>query len=256
MSHDGNPPDQPEPGPDHASSGAAGASPPGPDPADPPPADEGDEKAWSPYPDNWDTQPKPATPHGNPPPYAGALLGSAPPTNPYGGAAMVSAPAFAFGGFASWLSRVGAYLIDAILGWVAGFPLWIGYIMLFSSATTTTDSNGVQHAHVHQSGASLALILIGALTSLAFLIWNTFLRQGRTGASIGKGVLGLRLVDKDLQPIGGGMAFLRYLLHVVDALPCSLGYLWPIWDSQKQTFADKIMGTVVIYANKPQPRVY
>ena len=50
-----------------------------------------------------------------------------------------------------------------------------------------------------------------------------------------------------------GWAFLRSILHILDALPCYLGFLWPIWDSQKQTFADKIMSTYVIQATTPQP---
>jgi uncharacterized RDD family membrane protein YckC len=236
MSQDGDPPDAPEP--DATSSGG--------------------ERPWSPYPDNWDTlttQPQPASSFGRH--SAGAEAQPVtPPPNPYGGTAAATEPAFGFGGFASWLSRVGAYLIDYTLGSIAGFPLWIGYLMQFSSATTTTDSTGVEHFHLHRSSASLALILIGSLTSLAFFIWNVYIRQGRTGASLGKSVLGLRLVNKDLQPIGAGWAFVRNLLHIVDALPCCLGYLWPIWDSQRQTFADKIMDTLVIHATKRQPRVF
>jgi uncharacterized RDD family membrane protein YckC len=27
-----------------------------------------------------------------------------------------------------------------------------------------------------------------------------------------------------------------------------LGYLWPLWDPRKQTFADKIVGSVVVRA--------
>jgi hypothetical protein len=46
--------------------------------------------------------------------------------------------------------------------------------------------------------------------------------------------------------MGGGMCFLRDLLHIIDALPCYLGYLWPIWDARRQTFSDKIMNTVVL----------
>ncbi len=42
------------------------------------------------------------------------------------------------------------------------------------------------------------------------------------------------------------MSFVRAILHILDALPCLIGYLWPLWDSKRQTFADKIMGTVVI----------
>ena len=56
--------------------------------------------------------------------------------------------------------------------------------------------------------------------------------------------------------IGGGLALARYLLNIVNAIPCYLGYLWPLWDSKRQTFADKIMGTYVIKATTPQPRAY
>jgi uncharacterized RDD family membrane protein YckC len=226
-------------------------------PPDDQPPDDGGERPWSPYPDNWDTftsQPQPAQ-HFGPPSSAGTQPGGTPPPHPYGAAAP-AAPGFAFGGFASWLSRVGAYVIDSILGGIAGLPAWVGEIMIFSNATTTTDASGVDHVHVHQTGLTLALIAIGSLTSLVFFVWNVCLRQGRTGATVGKSVLGLRLVNKDLMPIGGGLSFLRNLLHVVDALPCCFGYLWPIWDSQRQTFADKIMGTVVINASTVQPRAF
>jgi uncharacterized RDD family membrane protein YckC len=46
--------------------------------------------------------------------------------------------------------------------------------------------------------------------------------------------------------IGGGMAFVRELAHVLDGLPCYLGYLWPLWDDKRQTFSDKVCGTVVV----------
>jgi len=42
-----------------------------------------------------------------------------------------------------------------------------------------------------------------------------------------------------------GVGLLLYLLSL-DGLPCYLGYLWPLWDSKRQTFADKIVGTVVV----------
>src|SRR4029079_662322 len=73
----------------------------------------------------------------------------------------------------------------------------------------------------------LTLIVIGGLTSLAFFIWNICIRQGSTGASVGKSVLAIRLVNADQQPIGAGWSFLRYVLHIVDAIPCYLGYFWP-----------------------------
>ena len=68
--------------------------------------------------------------------------------NPYGqqpaygepaayGQPMYGAPA---GGYASWFRRVGAYLVDGVLGALAGFPLWIGYGILIAGAETTTTN--------------------------------------------------------------------------------------------------------------------
>jgi len=51
----------------------------------------------------------------------------------------------------------------------------------------------------------------------------------------------------DGQPMGGGMCFVRDLCHILDALVCYLGFLWPLWDARRQClFADKIMNTVVL----------
>lgn len=212
---------------------------------------------YNPYPDTWNDPAAPAQPprYGQPSPYAGVPQPGAPTANPYAGTASPDKETFGFGGYASWLSRVGAYLIDALAGTVAALPIYIGYFVLFSDATTTTDVNGVKQLHLHPSAFSTLMIVIGALTSIAFWIWNYCIRQGRTGATVGKSVLALRVVNSDLQPIGAGLSFLRQLVHIVDSF-CLLGYLWPIWDSKRQTFADKIMGTVVISATTPQPRVY
>ena len=42
-----------------------------------------------------------------------------------------------------------------------------------------------------------------------------------------------------------GMALVRDLAHIVDGF-FYLGYLWPLWDATRQTFADKICSTVVL----------
>ena len=55
-----------------------------------------------------------------------------------------------------------------------------------------------------------------------------------------------RLIGEETQaPIGALNAFLRDLVHILDWLTV-VGYLWPLWDDKKQTFADKIMNTVVV----------
>ncbi|GAB3787490.1 RDD family protein [Nocardioides ungokensis] len=138
--------------------------------------------------------------------------------------------------YASWFKRVVAFLIDGLLVTVAYFPAFIGAIVSASGGS---------------NAASTTLVVIGALLALAVFVWNTCLRAGRTGYSIGKGVLGIKLVGDDSgTTIGPGRAFVRYLLHIVDVLPLYLGYLWPLWDPKRQTFSDKLMHTVV--RNEPQ----
>jgi uncharacterized RDD family membrane protein YckC len=148
---------------------------------------------------------------------------------------------------------VGAALIDQVRGAAAALPYWIALGMRISTATTTTDANGNQQLHMHTTGPAAALTAIGVVTSLAFFVWNVCIRQGRTGATLGKSVLAIRLVGiNTMQPIGAGMSFVRQLTHILDALPCYLGYLWPLWDAKNQTFSDKIMSTVVISAVEPR----
>jgi uncharacterized RDD family membrane protein YckC len=73
------------------------------------------------------------------------------------------------------------------------------------------------------------------------------IQQGNTGQTVGKKALGLKLVDGiSGQPVGPGKAFLRQITHALDFLACFIGYLWPLWDEKKQTFADKINNTYVI----------
>jgi uncharacterized RDD family membrane protein YckC len=92
---------------------------------------------------------------------------------------------------------------------------------------------------------------LGYLLQLVALAWTLFqaYQAGATGQSMGKKLAGIRLVrEADGQVIGGGLGIGRAFVHIVDALPCYLGFLWPLWDAKKQTFADKILSTIVIKA--------
>ncbi|MFH8614266.1 RDD family protein [Streptomyces sp. NPDC017979] len=98
-------------------------------------------------------------------------------------------------------------------------------------------------------GGSPTMLLIGYAWLIAAMVFIAY-REGTTGQSPGKQVLGIKLLrEQDGQIVGFGKAFLRRLAHIVDALPCYIGYLWPAWDQKKQTFADKICSTVVIKSN-------
>lgn len=139
-------------------------------------------------------------------------------------------------GYAHWGKRVGSYLIDSLLMMAGMIPAFIGSAMMQDPGTATVGG---------------LLTAIGYILGLGIFVWNTCLKQGRTGYSVGKGVLGIKLIKFDTgQPIGPGMAFVRQIAHILDGIPCYIGYLWPLWDSKRQTFADKVLSTVVI--DQPQ----
>jgi uncharacterized RDD family membrane protein YckC len=97
---------------------------------------------------------------------------------------------------------------------------------------------------------------LGSLLSLAafaYGLYNAYL-NGETGQSIGKKMQNIKVVGLETgQPIGGGMGILRNILHILDLLPCCwllpFGFIYALFiDKDKQTFADKILKTVVVKA--------
>jgi uncharacterized RDD family membrane protein YckC len=88
--------------------------------------------------------------------------------------------------------------------------------------------------------------MVGNLVSLAALIAFGYM-EGTTGQTPGKKVLGLRTLKyADGSLLGVGTGILRRFLHILDAISCFVGYLWPLWDEKRQTFADKIVSSVVV----------
>jgi uncharacterized RDD family membrane protein YckC len=98
--------------------------------------------------------------------------------------------------------------------------------------------------------ASLALGYLVELVGIAFGIYLS-VQVGQTGQSPGMRVVGLKCIGMQSgQPIGGGLGFVRSLAHILDSLICYIGWLFPLWDSQRQTLGDKIMNTVVVVVPK------
>ncbi|MFL6137550.1 MAG: RDD family protein [Frankiaceae bacterium] len=141
--------------------------------------------------------------------------------------------------YAHWLQRAGALLFDWLVLAACMIPLFAGLVVQAGRSTGAGDDGSV-------SAGAVVLIIVGALLPLAFWIWN-YWREGTRGATVGKQVLGLAVIRESTgQFIGGWLALGRQILHAVDSALCYLGYLWPLWDSKRQTFADKIVGTVVV----------
>ncbi len=183
---------------------------------------------------------EPAAPYGAGQP-AGTPYGQAPYGTPPAGyqSGPVAQPGgYAYGAppYAGWLTRVGAYIIDWLPSWVL---IIIGDVLA---------SHG---------GAGSGIAVVFYLAALGWWIYNRCYQAGRTGQSLGKKATDTRLIGEQTgQPIGAAMAFVRDIAHIVDAVICYVGFLFPLWDAKKQTLADKIVHTLVVKNDDggyPQP---
>ena len=88
-----------------------------------------------------------------------------------------------FGAYAGWGTRLAAYLIDALVAVGAGLVfIIIGAILLGTDASVL----GV-----------LIMVLGYARDPRRVTIWNFVMKQGTTGQSIGKGVMGIKVVGEN-----------------------------------------------------------
>ena len=83
-------------------------------------------------------------------------------------------------------------------------------------------------------------VLIGAVYFIG-------LEGSPSGQTLGKRALGIRVLDFGAGgPVGYGRAVIRYVGRFVSGIVFALGYLWMLWDGQKQTWHDKMATTVVV----------
>ncbi len=194
-----------------------------------------------------------------------------PPANPYGGYSQ--APVYASGGpsypgslayveqnfgkVASFGQRALAYLVDLAITLVGMIPVIFGIILIVVGAPSeiTTDQFGDPITSGDSNAALVVvgglLIGLGALISLGITIWNRVFKMGRTGQSVGKKVIGLYLLDdKTGQPVGAGMTFVREIVNSLVNQVIYIGWLWMLWDADKQTLGDKAVHSNVVVVSK------
>jgi uncharacterized RDD family membrane protein YckC len=148
---------------------------------------------------------------------------------------------------ASWGRRLAAYMLDELIAtgpWLAALLVcWV----------VATLAGGVED--LSDGAATVMFVVLAATYLVIWPIWiyNFWIRQGRTGRSWAKGWLGLRVVSvQDGQPPGVKRGIVRDLCHTfIDAI-AYVGFLWPLWDARRQTFADMIVQTVVVSERAPR----
>ncbi len=122
-----------------------------------------------------------------------------------------------------WI-RTAALLLDVVL---------VGMACEFLSDLFPRNS----HVHI-QADLLPVLALYGAL------MWKL------RGTTVGGIVCGLRVVRLDDRPIDWGTAIVRAIGCFLSLIVAGLGFIWVVFDDERQSWHDKMAGTVVVHAPK------
>jgi uncharacterized RDD family membrane protein YckC len=150
------------------------------------------------------------------------------------------APQANYAGF--WI-RFLAIIIDCvILGIVTSI---INSIFGAGFAFVPTTSDGTSSAGTF--GFLAGMMGLSFIINLVINYGYYVILTGLYGATLGKMVLGLRVVDANGQKIGIPKAVLREIIGKwISGIVFALGYIWVAFDEKKQGWHDKIAGTYVV----------
>jgi uncharacterized RDD family membrane protein YckC len=160
---------------------------------------------------------------------------------------------------AGWGARFGAYLIDSILlaipmmffVWSEFKPLLDTYAASasFDPATGQVDQTAFQQYISGMMALNLKMTLVFVALATVYYVAC----HGSMGQSLGKMLVGIRLIRKDGEDPTWGDAIKRSLVNpIVQVVPVIGGFvmllngLWPLWDDNNQSLADKVGGTLVV----------
>jgi len=147
-------------------------------------------------------------------------------------------------GRAGFGNRLGSYLLDAVLyGTVMVVLVSIASLMFASElfVDSWADDAGADDGIL--TGAILLAVLGPLLVIIGYVV-----QLGRTGQTWGRQIVGNKVIRVDNGDVPGiGRALGRELFAwIVSASILYLGYLWMIWDDDRQTWHDKVAGTIVV----------
>ena len=116
--------------------------------------------------------------------------------------------------------RLAAALVDALL---------LGVVYAIFGAVTG-----------NANAAYLVFLLLG-------IAYTVYFEGSGSGQTVGKKLLNIRVIDFGTGgSIGYGRALVRYVGRILSSIPLYLGYLWMLWDREKQTWHDKLSNAVVV----------
>ena len=177
----------------------------------------------------------------------------------------------ATGALADWGPRLAATLIDGVMWFIVTFAIGVLVTIAFGFGTILTGSEGVAAA------GAVVNFLIGLTLYAAYTGLLMRRSGGSNGQTLGKQLLGVRVVRSDGRPVTLGTVAVRHwlmkyvffgyvplfvwygltlwnapgvgaLVMVLLYLGTLLNYLWPLWDKENRALHDMAASTRVVRA--------
>lgn len=145
--------------------------------------------------------------------------------------------------YAGFFARLLAYLIDVlpiVLAVAAIFYVFLGFDETLQRYLSARGDLNARAAFLRQRNQIRDLSFVAYILYCALTEWSPM--QG----TIGKRLLGLRVVDYLGNPVTLGRSFGRNLAKIVSFVPLGLGSFWVMFSKRKSAWHDMIAKTYVL----------
>lgn len=143
--------------------------------------------------------------------------------------------------------RYFAYLVDSFLtGLITGGLLFLGFFLALDA-----NPNATLDQLILEFDATL-WVLNGASILILIVYYVGCWALG--GQTVGKWLLGIKVVGDDGQPPSLAASIIRYLGYLLNNIVFSIGFLLIAFDQRKQGWHDKMAHTFVVPATVEVPR--
>lgn len=148
--------------------------------------------------------------------------------------------------FAGFGMRLGAYLIDII-------PIVILIsIFLYSTFGLNPFNSGnsvIDLGHEFEKAISVKA-MVRYLSFFMWIIYCSIMEASLYEGTFGKKIIGIKVTDKDGNPLTIGQSIIRNLTKVISYIALALGFIWVLFDKERRSWHDIIAKTYVVLRNE------
>ncbi|MBE2223433.1 MAG: RDD family protein, partial [Anaerolineae bacterium] len=156
------------------------------------------------------------------------------------------------GHYAGFVTRLVAFVIDILIVSIS-IGVMLGTINLILNFFNI-DLSSVGYGTDSLSEFANAVIIFLTSFTFTFLVSMTYTMffWMVAGKTIGKAVMGVRVIGPKGARMTLGRSFKRYIGYWISAIPLFMGYFWVLVNDQRHGWHDVLAGTSVIYDYEAQ----